>query len=186
MILDWTQDSLTGNCFSAEVNYAVQFWNIFISVENLTLAGVNSYREIDSKINEGTRNRTVAATNMNATSRFVKNYYPPHMMSPPTKMPGQIWVQTFWHPYAGFPRALENLENLENHKKKFHAWKNHGIWKKLKNHGKIMEFREIICVFDCLFSGCWWFKFLILFQNACLVHNRACTCCAWYFIVRYM
>ena len=28
---------------------------------------------------------------------------------------------------SGFPRALENLENLENHKKKFHAWKNHGI-----------------------------------------------------------
>ena len=73
--------------------------------------------------------------------------------------------------YTGFPRALENLENLENHKKKFHAWKNHGIWKKLKNHGKIMEFCEIICVFDCLFSGYWWFKFLLLFQNACLVHN---------------
>ena len=84
---------------------------------------------------------------------------------------------------TGFPRALENLEN---HKKKFHAWKNHGIWKKLKNHGKIMELCEIICVFDCLVSGYWWFKFLLLFQNACLVHNRACTCCAWYFIVRYM
>ena len=26
--------------------------------------------------------------------------------------------------WSGFPRALENLEN---HKKKFHAWKNHGI-----------------------------------------------------------
>ena len=35
--------------------------------------------------------------------------------------------------------------------------------KKLKNHGKIMEFCEIICLFDCLFSGYWWFKFLLLF-----------------------
>ncbi|XP_060594339.1 kinesin-like protein KIF28P [Ruditapes philippinarum] len=37
-------------------------------VENLTACGVNSYKEIDGKINDGTRNRTVAATNMNATS----------------------------------------------------------------------------------------------------------------------
>ena len=28
------------------------------------------------------------------------------------------------HKYTGFPQALENLENI---KKKFHAWKNHGI-----------------------------------------------------------
>ena len=27
----------------------------------------------------------------------------------------------------GFPQALEIMENLENHQKKFHAWKNHGI-----------------------------------------------------------
>ena len=45
---------------------------------------------------------------------------------------------------TGFPQALEILENLENHKKKFHAWRNHGIGKKLKYHGKIMEFLEII------------------------------------------
>lgn len=37
-------------------------------VEDLTTAPVNSYNDIDNKINEGTRNRTVAATNMNATS----------------------------------------------------------------------------------------------------------------------
>ena len=30
---------------------------------------------------------------------------------------------------AGFPQALEIMENLENHKKKFHAWKFHGMWK---------------------------------------------------------
>ena len=50
------------------------------------------------------------------------------------------------HP-SGFPQALEimeNLENLENYKRKFNAWKNHGIWKKLNNHGKIMEFCKII------------------------------------------
>ena len=29
--------------------------------------------------------------------------------------------------YAGFPQALEIMENLENHQKKFIAWKNHGI-----------------------------------------------------------
>ena len=28
---------------------------------------------------------------------------------------------------SGFPQALEIMENLENHPKKFHAWKNHGI-----------------------------------------------------------
>ena len=28
---------------------------------------------------------------------------------------------------TGFPQALEIMENLENHPKKFHAWINHGI-----------------------------------------------------------
>ena len=37
----------------------------------------------------------------------------------------------------GFPQALENMENGW---KKFNAWKNHGIWKFMKKHGKIMEF----------------------------------------------
>ena len=45
---------------------------------------------------------------------------------------------------SGFPQALEIMENLENQEKKFHAWKNHGICKNLNNHGKIMEFCEII------------------------------------------
>ena len=47
---------------------------------------------------------------------------------------------------AGFPQALEIMENLENHQKKFHAVINHGIWKNLNTnyHGKIMEFCEII------------------------------------------
>ena len=50
----------------------IKLWNIlfltFISVEQLTAAAVNSYAEIESKEQEGTRNRTVAATQMNATS----------------------------------------------------------------------------------------------------------------------
>ncbi|GFR94491.1 kinesin-like protein [Elysia marginata] len=37
-------------------------------VETLTTAAVGSYAQIENKINEGTRNRTVASTNMNATS----------------------------------------------------------------------------------------------------------------------
>ncbi|KAJ8309790.1 hypothetical protein KUTeg_011655 [Tegillarca granosa] len=37
-------------------------------LKSLITAPVNSYKEIDSKITEGTRNRTVASTNMNATS----------------------------------------------------------------------------------------------------------------------
>ena len=43
----------------------------YLTVEQMTSKQVNSYKEIDSKINEGTRNRTVASTNMNATSRYV-------------------------------------------------------------------------------------------------------------------
>ena len=53
----------------------------------------------------------------------------------------------FWTPemiLTGFPQALEIMENLKNHQKKFHAWKNHGIWKKLNDHEKIMDFCEII------------------------------------------
>ncbi|KAH7700395.1 hypothetical protein AAVH_32485, partial [Aphelenchoides avenae] len=37
-------------------------------VEGLTSTPVSSYKEIERKINEGTKNRTIAATNMNATS----------------------------------------------------------------------------------------------------------------------
>ena len=37
---------------------------------------------------------------------------------------------------TGFPGAMEIVENLENHTKKFHAWKNHEILKYLNNHGK--------------------------------------------------
>ena len=39
-----------------------------ITAESLTQAAVDSYKSIDAKMDEGTTNRTVAATNMNATS----------------------------------------------------------------------------------------------------------------------
>ena len=39
-----------------------------IPVEQQQVAPVSSYADIEGKIAEGTRNRTVAATNMNATS----------------------------------------------------------------------------------------------------------------------
>ena len=42
---------------------------LFFPVEGLKSESVSSYREIDAKMNEGTKNRTVASTNMNATSR---------------------------------------------------------------------------------------------------------------------
>lgn len=48
-------------------------------VQDLSSAPVNSYKEIEAKINEGTKQRTIAATNMNATSSrltylTIKNY----------------------------------------------------------------------------------------------------------------
>uniref|UniRef100_A0A914YMR1 Kinesin-like protein n=1 Tax=Panagrolaimus superbus TaxID=310955 RepID=A0A914YMR1_9BILA len=42
--------------------------NAKLLVEDLTTTPVNSYKEIEKKVNEGTKNRTIAATNMNATS----------------------------------------------------------------------------------------------------------------------
>ena len=43
-----------------------------------------------------------------------------------------------------FPQILEIVENLENHQKKFHCMEKSWNLKKLNNHGKIMEFCEII------------------------------------------
>ena len=45
---------------------------------------------------------------------------------------------------TGYSQAQEIMENLENHPKKFHVWKNHGLKKHLNIHEKIMEFCEII------------------------------------------
>lgn len=42
------------------------------SADGLIVTPVGSYAEIEQKMDEGTMNRTVAATNMNATSRLVE------------------------------------------------------------------------------------------------------------------
>ena len=41
-------------------------------MESLVTVPVKDYADIENRIEEGTRNRTVAATNMNATSRYEK------------------------------------------------------------------------------------------------------------------
>ena len=41
---------------------------LFITAEGLKTSAVDSYIEIEAKMEEGTMNRTVASTNMNATS----------------------------------------------------------------------------------------------------------------------
>lgn len=40
------------------------------AVESLMTAAVKNYAEIEKRIAQGTKNRTLASTNMNATSRF--------------------------------------------------------------------------------------------------------------------
>ncbi len=41
---------------------------VIVTVEELSNVPMSTYKEIEAKIEEGTRNRTIAATNMNATS----------------------------------------------------------------------------------------------------------------------
>ena len=43
--------------------------------DGLLTCAVNSYKDIEDRMEEGTRNRTVAATNMNATSRYIENVF---------------------------------------------------------------------------------------------------------------
>ena len=49
-----------------------------ISVQGLKKVPVGSYQEIEDRMAEGTANRTVAATKMNATSRYNCNLKGPH------------------------------------------------------------------------------------------------------------
>lgn len=42
--------------------------------DGLKTVPVNEYKDIEQRMEEGTRNRTVAATNMNATSRYGRVY----------------------------------------------------------------------------------------------------------------
>lgn len=46
--------------------------------EGLKTTPVSSYKQIEDKMEEGTLNRTVAATNMNATSRYILRTEYPH------------------------------------------------------------------------------------------------------------
>ena len=55
--------------FDEILNWYFSDLYFIILVEQLNVEPVNSYDEINNKINEGTKNRTVASTNMNATSR---------------------------------------------------------------------------------------------------------------------
>lgn len=43
--------------------------------EGLKTVPVSAYTDIEQRMEEGTTNRTVAATNMNATSRYVNLYH---------------------------------------------------------------------------------------------------------------
>ena len=40
---------------------------------------------------------------------------------------GTLNEKMFQEQSSGLPQALEIMENLENHPKKFHVWKNYGI-----------------------------------------------------------
>ena len=40
-------------------------------MEGLLSVAVKDYKDIEGRMNEGTKNRTVASTNMNATSRYI-------------------------------------------------------------------------------------------------------------------
>ena len=43
--------------------------------DGLTILPVKDYKDIEMRMEEGTKNRTVAATNMNATSRYIYPLY---------------------------------------------------------------------------------------------------------------
>ena len=58
--------------FTLVLKFGIQNIKISISlaVEGIVSVPVKSYVDIDRKIEEGTKIRTVASTNMNATSRY--------------------------------------------------------------------------------------------------------------------
>jgi hypothetical protein len=47
---------------------------LIFSAQGLKKQLVTSYNDISKLMDEGTANRTIAATNMNATSRWIKNF----------------------------------------------------------------------------------------------------------------
>ena len=52
----------------------IHYCSLHATVENLLSAAVKNYVEIEKRIAQGTKNRTLASTNMNATSRYVCMY----------------------------------------------------------------------------------------------------------------
>ena len=66
----WSETPKTGFLTTSLICLTPVFCDFLFTVENMTTADVNSYKEIDNKMNDGNKNRTVAATQMNATSRY--------------------------------------------------------------------------------------------------------------------
>ena len=62
--------------------------------ESLTQAAVDSYKAIDAKMDEGTTNRTVAATNMNATSSRAHTIVGIHFVQKAKNQAGQEMAKT--------------------------------------------------------------------------------------------
>lgn len=55
--------------FEIQFNEVNEVISVCTSVQGLDNVAVANYADIEERMAEGTRNRTVAATNMNATSR---------------------------------------------------------------------------------------------------------------------
>lgn len=55
--------------FEIQFNEVNEVISVYTSVQGLDNVAVANYADIEERMAEGTRNRTVAATNMNATSR---------------------------------------------------------------------------------------------------------------------
>ena len=63
--------SYTNSCRLGSLNSCDVIALALALVENLSIVPVNSSPEILSKLNDGIRNRSIASTNMNETSRCV-------------------------------------------------------------------------------------------------------------------
>lgn len=63
-------------------------------VEGLTSAVVRSHLEVEDYLVEGTKNRTIAATNMNATSSRAHTIFTIHFMHKSKAQNGEIMAKT--------------------------------------------------------------------------------------------
>ena len=64
------------------------------AVEGLTSAVVRSHLEVEDYLVEGTKNRTIAATNMNATSSRAHTIFTIHFMNKSKTQNGEIMAKT--------------------------------------------------------------------------------------------